>query len=194
MLLIVGLGNPGKEYEHTPHNAGFMVLAEFAQKNSFPEFVLNKKANALVSEGIVEGQKVLLVKPQTFMNSSGSAVKFLYTRYKIPFEKTQGRQTTNLVVIHDDIDIPLGKVKISQNRGSAGHKGVESIIQALGTKNFTRIRIGIQPFDFAQGKPAGKPESVEAFVIKKLPKDKRETLQLGIQNALTALNSIARNA
>lgn len=169
MFIIIGLGNPGKEHQSTPHNAGFMALDEFASKNGFPEFALNKKSNSLVSEGAFNGQKTVLAKPQTFMNNSGSAVRSLYTKH--------------IVVVHDDIDLPLGTIKVSTNRGSAGHKGVESIIQALGTKNFTRIRIGVQP-------STGKPEKTEAFVIKKLPKDKQEILALGIQNALTALDSI----
>ena len=141
MTLIVGLGNPGKKFEKTRHNIGFRVLDEFQKENDFPEFKFSKKFNSLISEDRISGKKIILAKPQTFMNESGKAVKALV--------KAQGArykgQRVSLIVVHDDIDLPLGKVKISQNRGSAGHKGIESIINALGTKNFTRFRIGIHP-------------------------------------------------
>lgn len=147
MYLIVGLGNPGKSYIKTRHNVGFLMIDELQKRYSFPEFALSKKHTSLVSEGIVNETKVLLAKPQTFMNNSGKAVK--------SFAKAK----PTLIVVHDDIDIPLGSIKVSENRGSAGHKGIDSIIQSLGTKNFTRIRIGIQP-------KKGKPDNVEGFVLK----------------------------
>ncbi|MDO8633420.1 MAG: aminoacyl-tRNA hydrolase, partial [Candidatus Wildermuthbacteria bacterium] len=129
MQLIVGLGNPGKKYEKTRHNAGFMVLDELEKK---------------------ELPQTRLLKPDTFMNNSGGAVKKEMQKLKI--------KNQSLIIIHDDIDIPLGKIKVSKGSGSAGHKGVESIIQSLGTKEFIRIRIGILP-------PEGKPEDVETFVL-----------------------------
>jgi len=132
MILIVGLGNPGKKYEKTRHNIGFRVLDELRSLNL---------------------KMVILEKPKTFMNLSGKAVKSLIAKYKIP--------TTNLWVIHDDIDLPLGKIRIVKNRGAAGHKGVESIIKELGTKNFVRFRIGICP-------KTGKPKNIEKFVLQKL--------------------------
>ena len=174
-MLLVGLGNLGEKYRFTRHNIGFMVVDEFARKNGFPEFTLNKKSNSLVSEAMFSGQKTVLAKPQTFMNDSGFAVKSLYTKYKI-------QDTRYIVVIHDDIDLPLGTIKVSTNRGSAGHKGVESIIDALGTKNFTRIRVGIQP-------AAVKPENVESFVLEKFAKEEQKTLELAVQNALEALET-----
>jgi len=176
-MLLVGLGNPGKEYENTPHNAGFMALDEFAQKNNFPEFMLNKKSNSLTSESIIEGQKVVLAKPQTFMNNSGPAVRILTKNYKL--------KTTNLVVIHDDIDLPFGQMKISVGSGSGGHKGVESIIKELGTQDFGRIRIGIQPAD-------GKPEYVEEFVLQQFSQAERAALEQTMGNACSALDSILR--
>ena len=136
MFLIIGLGNPGEKYIQTRHNVGFQVLDYFRKENDFPDFRKARKFDSLISEKELEGNKVILIKPQTFMNNSGKAVKVLSNFYKI----------TNLylLVIHDDIDLLLGKIKISKARGSAGHKGVESIIKELKTKNFTRIRIGIQ--------------------------------------------------
>ncbi|MBU1014916.1 aminoacyl-tRNA hydrolase, partial [Patescibacteria group bacterium] len=152
MYLIVGLGNPGKQYEGTRHNAGFMALDAFAAEHGFPEFKLSKKYSALVSEGslqeILAPSKVVLAKPQTFMNNSGRAVRSLLAKLDLAEAKPS---LANLVVVHDDIDIPFGEIRVVQNRGSAGHKGVESIMQELGTKDFTRIRIGILP-------STGKPE------------------------------------
>ncbi|MGD0576470.1 MAG: aminoacyl-tRNA hydrolase [Candidatus Staskawiczbacteria bacterium] len=129
MIIIIGLGNPGEQYKNTRHNVGFMALDEFARKNAFPDFKLNKKAKAELSEK----ENVILVKPQTFMNDSGKAVK----------EIIKNRSTENLVVIHDDIDLPVGKIKIVKERGSAGHKGVESIIKNIGNKGLIRFRVGI---------------------------------------------------
>ena len=154
-MLIVGLGNPGQEYEDTPHNAGFMALDEFQKEYGFPDFKLSKKHFSLISEGILNGIKVVLAKPQTFMNNSGKAVASLK---RLSFSKLN--LFKELIVVHDDIDIPLGKIKVSKGSGSAGHKGVDSIIQSLRTKDFTRVRIGIQPTE-------GKPNDVENFVLQK---------------------------
>lgn len=129
MIIIIGLGNPGEQYKNTRHNVGFMAIDKFAEQNSFPEFSLQKKSEALISEK----DGVLLAKPQTFMNESGkSAAKLI-----------KNSATENIVVIHDDIDLPVGKIKIVKERGSAGHKGVESIIKAIGNEDLIRIRVGI---------------------------------------------------
>jgi PTH1 family peptidyl-tRNA hydrolase len=141
MILIVGLGNPGKKYQNTRHNIGFRVIDEL-------EFL--------------DREKVVLLKPKTFMNLSGRAVKPLIAKYKIP--------VANLWVVHDDIDLPLGRIKISKGRGSAGHKGVESIIKELRTKNFVRFRVGIQP-------KTGKPKNPEKFVLQKFKKDEEKIIK-----------------
>ena len=177
-MLIVGLGNPGKEYDNTPHNAGFMALDEFQKEHGFPDFKLSKKHSSLISEGFLNSVKVILAKPRTFMNNSGKAVRSLLPRLDL------GTTKPSLVVIHDDIDIPLGKIKVSKGSGSAGHKGVDSIIQSLGTKDFTRIRIGIQP-------AAGKPENVEDFVLQKFSKAELLLLQSAIQQAIMSIMSSA---
>lgn len=160
MVIIVGLGNPGKRYKNTRHNVGFQAVDEFARENDFPEFKLSKKFNALVSEE----ENIVLVKPQTFMNESGKAVKALL----------KNTRKTVLVVIHDDIDLPLGKIRISENRGSAGHKGVESIIKEIGTKDFTRFRIGVSS-------KTGKPKDVEKYVLQKFNKGEEEIIKQVIQ-------------
>ena len=127
MTIIIGLGNPGEQYKNTRHNVGFMAIDQFANENNFPTFILQKKAKALVSEQ----NDVILIKPQTFMNDSGKSVR----------EITKNKPADSLVVIHDDIDLPLGKIKIVKERGSAGHRGVESIIQSIGNDGLIRVRI-----------------------------------------------------
>ena len=145
MILIVGLGNPGKKYKKTRHNVGWRVID-----------VLKKSLDS------AQDKDIILLKPQTYMNKSGKEVKSLITKYKIPI--------SNLWVIHDDIDLPLGTIRISKNIGSAGHKGVQSIIDELRTKNFSRIRIGILP-------KAGKPKNVEKFVLEKFTKEEKKIVK-----------------
>lgn len=133
-LVIVGLGNPGKEYERTRHNAGRKAVDLIAKQEGFPEFVFNKTANAFVSKGTIEGENATLVLPETMMNLSGKAV--------VAFVKSP-KAAKSLLVIHDDLDLPLGTIKMVFGRGNGGHKGVESIMRAIKTKEFARIRIGI---------------------------------------------------
>lgn len=144
MHIIVGLGNPGEEYVATRHNVGRMVVQAFAKKYSFPEFVISGKYQALASTGDVDGEKVLLLMPETFMNKSGGSLKALVTSAK---------KAEKLIVVQDDLDMPLGKMKILFNRGSGGHKGIESIKRAIKTEAYTRLKIGICPTT-----PTGKPK------------------------------------
>ena len=133
MYIIVGLGNPGKKYEHTRHNMGFLALDLLADKYGIK--VDRLKFKALTGEGRIEGKKVLLVKPQTYMNLSGESVRDVMNFYKEPIE--------NLIVIYDDIDIPEGTLRI-RSKGSAGtHNGMRNIIYLLGEDGFPRIRVGI---------------------------------------------------
>ena len=160
-LVIVGLGNPGKEFEKTRHNAGRSAVELVAKNNDFAEFVFNKTSNALIVKGAVEGENATLVLPETMMNLSGKAVA---NYVKSP------KAAKNLLVIHDDLDLPLGTIKMVFGRGSGGHKGVESIMRAVKTKEFARIRIGISPKKhgpaFAKA-TAGKEEKVIKMVIGK---------------------------
>ena len=167
MIIIIGLGNPGEQYKNTRHNVGFMAVDEFAKKNDFPEFEVNKKSNSLISEE----KKVLLAKPQTFMNESGKAVRSL--------AKTYNLKSTNLVVIHDDVDLPIGKIKVVAERGSAGHKGVESIIKSVGNKGLTRIRIG-----------TGGKKNVDAMkiVLKNFTPDEKKLIDKTIKKVSEALS------
>ena len=132
--IIVGLGNPGKEYEKTRHNAGRDTVMLLARKEQFPNFVLNKKANALIAEGKIGKGRVILALPETFMNNSGKSVGALVKSV---------RAAKQLLVIQDDLDVPLGALKMVFARGSGGHKGVESIMRAIKTEAFARLRIGI---------------------------------------------------
>lgn len=143
MFYIVGLGNPGKEYENTRHNTGAMVLEVFRKTYDLPEWTPEKKRNAFVSEGKVGKEKVLLIFPQTFMNASGASLKNVPLKIVEQKPKAKTKEVSNLVVIHDDLDIPFGSYKISFNKSSGGHHGVDSIIKVTKTKAFIRVRVGI---------------------------------------------------
>lgn len=133
-IAVIGLGNPGKEYEKTRHNAGRNAVEFLAKQEHFDDFVFNKTAHALVSTGTLAAERSVLVLPETTMNLSGRAVA--------PLVKGP-RALKQLLVIHDDLDLPLGTIKLVFGRGSGGHRGVESIMRSLKTKEFARIRIGI---------------------------------------------------
>lgn len=134
MKIFVGLGNPTPEYSATKHNVGFMLADRLAEKISADNW--REKFNALVAESFIDGEKILIVKPQTFMNLSGEAVAPIMNFYKLGVE--------NLVVAHDDMDLPLGMIRLRPKGSGGGHHGVESIIQHLGgEQNFPRVRIGV---------------------------------------------------
>ncbi len=138
MILIIGLGNPGLKYDNTRHNLGQWLIdglhAQW-QAYDFDDWTKENNLKSETSKGKISDQKIILAKPLIYMNNSGLAVSLLKHYYRIEPE--------NIWVIHDDIDLPLGKIKIVKDRGSAGHKGIQSIIRAIGTKNFVRFRIGI---------------------------------------------------
>lgn len=195
-IVIVGLGNPGKEYEATRHNAGRAVAALLVKEEGFDDLVLNKAAKALVAKGAVEGENVTIVLPETMMNLSGKAVT--------AFVKSP-KAAKQLLVIHDDLDLPLGTIKMVFGRGSGGHKGVESIMRAIKTKDFARLRIGISPKKsgpaFA-GASAGKDEKVikhvigkwkpsEAVLVKKVFKKSAEAARLFATAGLDAATQFA---
>jgi len=160
MKVICGLGNPGKEFKFTRHNLGFLVLDNFQKENSFPDFEFSEKFLAEVSKKIFNGKKVVLFKPQIFMNDSGRALKKLFFALKF--------KTENLCLIHDDLDLPFGRIKISFKKNAGGHKGVQSVIDELSTKNFWRIRIGI-------GKE--QKEKTEKFVLEEFSVEEKKGLK-----------------
>lgn len=133
MKMIVGLGNPGKKYERTRHNVGFMVVDEISYRFRVPW--KSSKFNGMVSQLIINGEKVLLVKPLTFMNVSGECVRPLMDYYQIAIE--------DLIVVYDDLDLPVGKIRLRQKGSAGGHNGMRSLIQHLKTQDFNRIRVGI---------------------------------------------------
>jgi peptidyl-tRNA hydrolase, PTH1 family len=134
--LIVGLGNPGIEYQFSPHNAGFLAVDRIAAELKVD--VRNRQCRALTARTEMEGQAVLLAKPETFMNLSGLSVRELV-------EKNEIRPEADLIVLQDEMDFPLGTLRIHTRRSSAGHNGIESIIDALGTQDFLRVRLGVHP-------------------------------------------------
>ena len=136
MKLIVGLGNPGIEYQFTPHNLGFLAIDRIANESGVE--VRNRNCRALTARAVIEDQQVLLAKPETYMNLSGLAVRELVAKYEID-------PASDLILIYDELDLPLGAIRIRQRGSSAGHNGMESVIGALGTQEFLRIRMGIAP-------------------------------------------------
>ncbi|MBI2858856.1 MAG: aminoacyl-tRNA hydrolase [Chloroflexi bacterium] len=172
MKLIVGLGNPGKEYALSRHNIGFRCINHFSRKYGID--MSRKKAKATVGNGAVDGQKVLLAKPRTFMNLSGESV--------VQLLQQNGLESGDLVVVYDDMDLPLGKVRIRPSGGSGGHKGMESIIRLTGTLDFTRIRVGI-------GRPGGSGQAAGAMdhVLGQFFMDEEKAVDKAIERVCQAL-------
>ena len=169
MFLIVGLGNPGREYKETRHNAGFMVIDRLCQKWGIKPNRLQSRS--LIAHTLVGENKVILAKPQTFMNLSGEAVAALMRFYKV--------ELGNLLVAHDDLDLPLGTLRLRPTGGSAGQKGLSSIIQVLGTQEFPRLRVGI-------GRPPGRMDAAD-YVLQSLSKGEQETIQFVLIKAEEAV-------
>jgi len=170
MMLIVGLGNPGKEYEKTRHNCGRIILENIAKANDFSEWRDDMKLKSLRSKGdIINGEKVEFLLPNTFMNNSGLAVAPLIDNPK---------KLKNLIVVYDDMDIPIGSLKISFNRSSGGHNGLESVIRKVKSREFVRIRIGVSPHTPTGKirKPSGE-EAVLKFLLGPLKEDELKILK-----------------
>lgn len=169
MFYIVGLGNSGDKYQFTRHNAGFMVVEILKEAWNFDQWCFDSVTETFFSRGEILDKEVCLFKPKTFMNNSGNSILKL---------KKRGIEPQKTIVIHDEIDLPLGLIKISYNRGSGGHRGVESVINAFKTKEFFRFRVGISPV-LASGlikKPQGK-ESVHRFILSKFSDQEREEIE-----------------
>jgi len=153
MYLIAGLGNPSKQYENTRHNTGFIAVDFLVEKLGLPKFQLKEKFKSEISMAEYDGKKIIVAKPQTYMNNSGSAVQALQNYFKI--------QPENLIVVYDELDLPLGEIRVHQEGSSAGHNGIKSIITYISTDKFNRVRIGIRNKN-AEKVPA------EKFVLSKL--------------------------
>jgi len=151
MKLIVGLGNPGRDYVNNRHNAGFKCVDLFAREHGIS--LTQRRAHSKLGTGEVSGTKIVLAKPQTFMNLSGEAVSALVRRYKI--------SAKDILVIYDDLDLPLGKIRIRERGSSGGHNGLKSIISHLGTQEFPRIKVGIASHEGNDSSSAPKVEAIE---------------------------------
>ena len=177
MFLIVGLGNPGKEYEWSRHNLGFMLIDKLAGAAGFD--VKLRECQSRVGRGEIEGRTVKLVKPQTYMNLSGEAVACLFAKHQLdePGEK--------LIVISDDLALPFGKIRIRAKGSAGGHNGLKSIIGALGTNEFTRLRIGIQP--------EHPISDSKRFVLDSFPGAIRPAVEEVLERSVEAIRSILRD-
>lgn len=175
MFLIVGLGNPEEEYSNTRHNMGFDTINKLA--NEYNIKINKNKFKGLCGSGIIENEKVILLKPQTYMNLSGESIKEAMAFYKIKSE--------NIIVIYDDIDIEPGVIKIRKKGGPGGHNGMKSVISEIDTQNFPRIRIGI-------GKPENKGQLIE-YVIGKMPQTDKDILEKATILGKEAILEIIKN-
>lgn len=178
MYYIVALGNPGEEYEDTRHNVGWQTLSYCLKEWKFPELIESNPLSGFVTEGDIEGGEVTVLFPTTFMNNSGSAVVKLLPR----------EEAEQLIVVHDDIDLPFGEIKVGKGRGAGGNNGVQSIIDKLGTNDFIRVRIGIAQKSIWTGelkRPKGGGQ-LERFVLK--------TFSGSEQKQLPSIYAVAENA
>lgn len=173
MKLIIGLGNPGEKYDNTRHNLGFRVV-DLLTENSADAFKLDKK---LKSEILKDGDNIF-VKPQTFMNNSGMGVKLVVDYFKVPL--------SDVILIHDELDLPLGKIKIRLGGGGSGHHGVESVIEALGSPDFTRVRLGIGNIHSIGGERAGKHFDANKFVVEDFTPQEKNTVKTMLAEAVKA--------
>ncbi len=170
--LIVGLGNPGPEYQDTRHNIGFRCVDTLAAAYHM-SFDRKKRSKARVADGTIAGRRVLIAKPQTYMNLSGASVQGLATFYQI--------RPRNIIIILDDMDLPLGSLRIRPKGGSGGHRGLTDIIQKLGTQEFPRIRFGL-------GRPPGRMDPA-AYVLRRFDQDELATVQPTIDRAIKAIET-----
>lgn len=175
MILIAGLGNPGEKYRRTRHNIGFRVVDRLAEAHGI---ALQAKDDYLIGQGALEGQRVTLLKPLTFMNLSGRAVQKILRKF-LPSSEDPGDR---LIVIHDDIDMPVGRVRIRRNGSSGGHRGIESIIAEIGSREFVRIKVGV-------GRDPLVP--VEHFVLQSFRPDERSGVESSVVQASEAVEMIA---
>ena len=187
MVLIVGLGNPGKEYEWTRHNLGFMLIDKLGADTGIDAY--RRECQSMVARGEIEGCAVKLVKPQTYMNLSGEAVACLFARHKL------AEPGDNLIVISDDLALPFGRTRIRARGSAGGHNGLKSIIGAIGTHEFTRLRIGIQPEHpisdskrFVLDSFPGATRPAVADVLERSVEAIRAILRDGVLKAMTVYN------
>ncbi len=167
--VLIGLGNPGKQYDYTRHNIGFLAVDYFVNNNDFSPWILKKDLQAEICSSYIINKKILAVKPQTFMNNSGQAVQKISNFYKVPYQK--------IIIIYDDFDLPFGSIRSRFGGSSAGHKGIDSIIQTTNNQDFNRIKVGIRQENI---------QNASELVLKKFNQAERNNLIL-IYNEITVL-------
>jgi peptidyl-tRNA hydrolase, PTH1 family len=177
MHLIVGLGNPGEEYEWSRHNLGFMLIDRLATDAAAT--VKRRECSSLVGSAVIEDRRVRLVKPQTFMNLSGEAVACLVARYEV---SDVGR---SLIVISDDLALPSGTIRLRARGSAGGHNGLKSIIAGLGTNEFMRLRIGIQP--------EHPVDDAKGFVLNRIPRAERRAVEATLERSAEAIRAVLRD-
>lgn len=176
MKLIIGLGNPGKQYEKMRHNIGFMAVEALREKLKFLPFRNESKFKAEVSRGDFQDEKIVLVRPQTFMNLSGEALQLLKQFYKV--------EVSDVWVLYDDIDLPLGTLRIRESGSPGTHNGMKSLTQALGSEAFPRFRLGIE----SRGAHAPLQQNTAAFVLESFRNEERSQVQDLIESSVSAIH------
>ncbi len=171
--LIAGLGNPGIQYENTRHNAGFLVADKIAEEN---DFSFNKnKFDSVIGEFYAKDKRILVIKPQTFMNNSGRAVQKASAFYKIPNER--------IIIIHDDVSLDVGKIRMRRKGSDGGQKGMRDIIELFGTEDIARIKVGV-------GKKPRPDYDMVSWVLGKFPQEEKENLETAVKKASAAVKEI----
>ncbi|MBN2094291.1 MAG: aminoacyl-tRNA hydrolase [Candidatus Zambryskibacteria bacterium] len=192
MFYIVGLGNPGEEYKGTRHNTGREAILSFAKKLDFPDWNFDRKSNSQISKSKIGKEPVILILPDTFMNKSGNAISyFIKPKTGLPAQAGKKKSQENLIVVHDDIDLGLGTIKLSYNKGTGGHRGLDSIVKAVKTKEFIRLRIGISPVT-PKGKikkPIGERKVID-FILSKFKPTEQINLKKAFKKSVEALGVI----
>ncbi len=174
MYIIVGLGNPGKQYEHTRHNVGFEVIDILADRIGI--CIEEKKHKALCGRGILEGQKVVLVKPQTFMNLSGESVRAIFDFYKV--------ESKDIIIVYDDVSLEPGQLRIRGKGSAGGHNGIKNIIAHLGTQEFPRVKVGVGE------KPKGM--DLADYVLSRFSKEEQDTMEEAFHEAANAVTMMVK--
>ncbi|MBF0242831.1 MAG: aminoacyl-tRNA hydrolase [Desulfamplus sp.] len=192
IYMVAGLGNPGKEYAKTRHNVGFIVVEELSYRHQLT--FNSSKFDADIAKGNIKGNQTILVKPQSYMNRSGFPIQKISSYFKI--------ETNNIVVVHDELDLPFGRIMVVKDRGHGGHNGIRSIIETLGTKNFIRIRVGVgRPIADTEdkcvvtGHVLGRFEADEQTMLDSIVKMSADACQFilsnGVQAAMNRFNTHA---
>ena len=171
-LVIIGLGNPGPKYAKTRHNVGFWCIDLLAKQHGIT--LERKHKTAIIGEGVVEGRRVILAKPRTFVNRSGQAVEYLRARYGVPLDK--------FLVIYDDINLPVGKLRLRANGSAGGHNGIRSVIESTGSQDFPRIRVGV-------GRPPEGSDQI-GYVIGEMSPQEREATDVAMDHVAEAVSSL----